>query len=113
MAFVPLSAPLWAFAAFQVLRCVGLTPLIPSTTAWGLGPLGAHGITPDGSAALIMARQIFAALATAVMVFIVKQAASGGVPATGFHGALAFSGLLALGCLACIFVFVRREGSDG
>ena len=113
IALVPLSAPLWVFAAFQTLRCVGLTTLIPSTTAWGLGPLGREGITPDGSAALIMSRQIFAALATAVMVFIVKQADLAGAAAAGFQGALGFSGLLAVACLACVAAFVRKEDCDG
>lgn len=113
IALVPLAAPLWVFAAFQTLRCVGLTTLIPSTTAWGLGPLGAEGITPDGSAALIMARQIFAALATAVMVFLVKQAELLGAPWLGFHWALGFSGLLAVGCLASVIAFVRKEQSRG
>ncbi len=113
IAFVPLDGPLWLFAAFQTLRCIGLTTLIPSTTAWGLGPLGARGLTPDGSAALIMSRQVFAALATAIMVFIVKQAALQGMPALGFQGALAFSGVLALGCLACVFAFVREESARG
>lgn len=113
IAFVPLDGPLWLFAAFQTLRCIGLTTLIPSTTAWGLGPLGARGLTPDGSAALIMSRQVFAALATAIMVFIVKQAALQGMPALGFQGALAFSGVLALGCLACTFAFVREESARG
>lgn len=113
MAFVPLAAPLAVFAAFQVLRCIGLTTLIPSTTAWGLGSLGAQGLTPDGSATLIMSRQIFAALATAVMVFIVKQADGMGSAALGFHGALGFSGVLAAGCLVCIFLFVREGNADG
>lgn len=113
IAFVPLSAPLWVFAAFQALRCVGLTTLIPSTTAWGLGPLGKESITADGSAALIMVRQIFAALATAIMVLVVVQAQATGAGWLGFHGALAFSGALGLACLVCVFSFVRKEPCDG
>ncbi len=113
IAFVPLSAPLWAFALWQTIRCVGLTTLIPSTTAWGLGPLGAHGMTPDGSAALIMSRQIFASLATAVMVFIVKAAEAVGDPAIGFHGALGFSGALGLLTLAGVVAFVRNAAGKG
>lgn len=106
--FVPLGAPLWAFAAFQMLRCVGLTTLIPSTTAWALGPLGPKGLTPDGSSALIMTRQIFAALATAVMVFLVKLGESLGLAAAGFHWALGFSGILSLACLLSVILFVRK-----
>lgn len=113
IAFVPLGAPLWAFAAFQMLRCMGLTTLIPSTTAWALAPLGKEGITPDGSAALIMMRQIFAALATAAMVFLVTQAQILGQPWLGFHGALGLSGVLALGCLGCVLAFAREEADRG
>lgn len=112
IAFVPLSAPLWVFAACQTLRCVGLTTLIPSTTAWGLGPLGKEGITPDGSAALIMMRQIFAALATAVMVFIVKGCDGMGMPGLGFHAALGFSGLLGALTLAFAIAFVRQAACE-
>lgn len=112
IAFVPLTAPLWVFAVLQMLRCVGLTTLIPTTTAWALGPLGKEGITPDGSAGLIMARQIFAALATAVMVFLVKLAEGQGIPDAGFHWALGFSGLLGLGVLVFALLFVRN-GKEG
>lgn len=109
IAFVPLAAPLWVFALCQTLRCVGLTTLIPSTTAWGLGPLGAEGITPDGSSVLIMARQIFAALATAVMVFIVKTSAGTGMAGLGFHLALGFSGILGVLTLIFAIAFVREQ----
>lgn len=113
IAFVPLAAPLWAFAVFQLLRCVGLTTLIPSTTAWALGPLGADGLTPDGSSALIMVRQIFAALATAVMVFAVTQGEVLGVPWMGFHWALGVSGILGVLTLAFAIIFVDGSGADG
>lgn len=113
IAFVPLSAPLWVFAAFQTIRCVGLTTLIPCTTAWGLGPLGREGITPDGSAALIMMRQIFAALATACMVFLSEAFAGSGLPDLGFHAALGFSGVLGAMTLAFAIAFVRPSHSPG
>lgn len=113
IAFVPLDAPLWVFAVCQALRCVGLTTLIPSTTAWGLGALGREGLTPDGSAALIMMRQIFASLATAVMVFIVTTAEACALAALGFHLALGFSGFLGALTLGLVIVFVKKTGRDG
>lgn len=112
IAFVPLSAPLWIFAALQALRCVGLTTLIPCTTAWGLGPLGEEGITPDGSAALIMMRQIVAALATACMIFILRMCENAGMADLGFHAALLFSGVLGLLTLLFAIAFVRGAAAD-
>lgn len=110
---IPLSSPLWVFAVFQTIRCIGLTTLIPCTTAWGLSPLGAHGITPDGSSALIMMRQIFAAFATAVMVFLLRLAQGFGNAELGFHMALGLSGVL--GALALVFAiaFVRNGTVGG
>lgn len=107
IAFVPLSAPLWVFALCQMVRCMGLTTLIPSTTAAALGPLGREGITTDGSATLIMCRQISAALATAVMVFLLKLFTTPETPVLGYSMALGFSGLLAVLCLLCVILFVH------
>lgn len=107
IAFIPLSAPLWSFALCQTVRCMGLTTLIPSTTAAALGPLGKEGITTDGSATLIMCRQISAALATAVMVFLLKLFTTPDTPVLGYSMALGFSGLLALLCLLCVILFVH------
>ncbi len=108
IAFVPLSAPLWVFALCQMVRCMGLTTLIPSTTAAALGPLGREGITTDGSATLIMCRQISAALATAVMVFLLKLFTTAATPLLGYGMALGFSGLLAVLCLLCVILFVQN-----
>lgn len=115
IAFVPVSAPLWVFAACQAVRCMGLTTLIPSTTAAALGPLGKAGITTDGSATLIMCRQISAALATAVMVFLLKLFTTPETPVLGYSVALGFSGMLALLCLLCVVLFVHdgKGESDG
>lgn len=110
IAFVPADAPLWIPAACQALRCVGLTSLIPTTTAHGLGSLGKAGLTTDGSAAMIMLRQISAALATAVMVCLVKLFETAPDPALGYHAALGFSGLLGLGALLCVVLFLGRGG---
>lgn len=109
IAFVPSDAPLWIPAVCQAVRCVGLTTLIPTTTAYGLGVLGQRGLTTDGSAFLIMSRQIAAALATAVMVFLLKMLANGGNAILGYHAALGFSGLLALGCLAVCMAGIREK----
>lgn len=106
IAFLPSDAPLWAPALCQTLRCVGLTTLIPTTTAAGLGPLGRDGLTTDGSATLIMSRQIAAALATAVMVFLLKLF-NAMVPTAGYHAALGFSGLLAVLCLVTCVTFIH------
>lgn len=107
IAFVPVSAPLWVFAACQAVRCMGLTTLIPSTTAAALGPLGKAGITTDGSATLIMCRQVSAALATAVMVFLLKLFTAPETPVLGYSMALGFSGLLALLYLLRVILFVH------
>lgn len=107
IAFVPLDAPIWIPAVFQMLRCVGLTSLIPTTTAYGLGPLGREGITPDGSATLIMCRQGSASLATAVMVFLITTALATGFGNVGYHWALGFSGLMAVLTLVCCVGFIR------
>lgn len=113
--FVPISAPLFVFAICQAIRCMGLTTLIPSTTAAALGPLGKEGITTDGSAALIMCRQICGALATAVMIFLIKTFTSPETPMLGYSAAFGFSGLLAILCLACVILFVHnpKEVGDG
>ncbi len=108
IAFVPADAPLWVPAACQAVRCIGLTSLIPTTTAHGLGSLGKAGLTTDGSAAMIMLRQISAALATAVMVCFMKVFESAPDAVLGYHVALGFSGLLGLGALACVLLFVDR-----
>lgn len=108
IAFVPVDAPLWAFAVCQTLRCVGLTTLIPTTTAWGLGALGKAGLTTHGSSAMIMSRQIAASLATAVMVFAVKIFAETATPVMGYHAALGISGALAALCLGIVMLFVRE-----
>ncbi|HJF63675.1 MAG TPA: MFS transporter [Gordonibacter urolithinfaciens] len=109
LALVPASAPLWIAALLQTLRCVGLTTLIPTTTAWGLGELRREGITTDGSASMIMSRQIAAALATAVMVLLIKQCSPAAAPELGYHLALGFSGLLALLVLATVALFIRER----
>lgn len=107
IAFVPIDAPLWIFAVCQAVRCMGLTTLIPSTTAAALGPLGKSGLTTDGSATLIMCRQVCAALATAVMIFLLKLFTTPVTPVLGYEAALGFSGLLALLCLLCVILFVK------
>ena len=108
-ALVPIDAPLWMMAAGQLLRCVGLTTLIPTTTAWGLGALGREGLTAHGSAGMIMSRQIAASLATAVMVFLVKSV---GEFSTGCHLALGFSALLAFGCLTVVVLLIRKTQGE-
>ncbi|MBQ9002657.1 MAG: MFS transporter, partial [Eggerthellaceae bacterium] len=108
IAFVPADAPLWIPAICQAVRCIGLTSLIPTTTAHGLGSLGKAGLTTDGSAAMIMLRQISAALATAVMVCLVKAFETAPDVALGYHAALGFSGLLGLGALICAIAFIDR-----
>ena len=112
IAFVPVDAPLWIPAVCQVCRCIGLTSLIPTTTAAALGPLGKQGLTTDGSATLIMSRQIVAALATAVMIFLLKAFTGVATPYLGYHIALGFSGLLGLLCLLCVVGFVRDANHD-
>lgn len=116
MAFIPTDSPLWLVAAAQVLRAVGFTTLIPTTTSWGLAPLGRRGITTDGSSFFIMSRQIAAAVATAVMVLLIAQFAGGpaeaGMPlpeseALGYHLALGFSGVLGAAVLLIAAVFIR------
>lgn len=122
MAFIPTDAPLWTVALAQTLRAVGFTTLIPTTTSWGLSPLGPRGITTDGSSFFIMSRQVAAALATAVMVFLVAQFAGApaatGVPlpegeALGYHLALGFSGVLGAAVLLVAALFIREQpGND-
>lgn len=109
IAFVPLDAPLWIPALLQTLRCIGLTSLIPTTTAYGLGSLANEGITPDGSATLIMSRQCSASLATAVMVFLITMAATLDMPLMGYHWALGFSGVMGVLTLACCLAFIGRK----
>ena len=111
MAFLPMSTPLWVAAVFQTLRCVGLTTLIPTTTAWGLSDLRKRGITTDGSSFMIRSRQIVAAMATAIMVFLITAFATPQTPELGYHLALGFSGLLGACTLLTVVAFVRpREG---
>ena len=110
-AVVPSDAPLWLMAVGQTLRCVGLTTLIPTTTSWGLGSLGKAGLTTYGSAGMIMSRQIAASLATAVMVFLIGCFPQSG-DYMGFHVALGFSALLALGCLLVIIAKIPRSGRE-
>ena len=105
---VPSDAPLWLMALGQTLRCVGLTTLIPTTTSWGLGSLGKAGLTTHGSAGMIMSRQIAASLATAVMVFLIGCFPLSG-EFMGFHAALGFSALLALGCLLVVIAKIPRS----
>lgn len=109
IAFVPSDAPLWIPAACQTMRCMGLTTLIPTTTAFGLGPLGKEGLTTDGSATLIMSRQIAAALATAAMVFLLKLFTAPETPLLGYHMALGFSGALAALCLVAVVCGIRDK----
>ena len=108
-AVVSATAPLWVMATGQMLRCVGLTTLIPTTTAWGLGSLGRDGLTTHASAGMIMSRQIAASLATAVMVFAIGCFPRSGA-FWGFHAALGFSALLALVCLVIVFIKISRTG---
>ena len=105
---VPSDAPLWLMALGQTLRCAGLTTLIPTTTSWGLGSLGKAGLTTHGSAGMIMSRQIAASLATAVMVFLIGCFPLSG-EFMGFHAALGFSALLALGCLLVVIAKIPRS----
>lgn len=109
IAFVPLDTPLWIPALLQTLRCIGLTSLIPTTTAYGLGSLANEGITPDGSATLIMSRQCSASLATAVMIFLITMAATLDMPLMGYHWALGFSGVMGVLTLACCLAFIGRK----
>lgn len=111
-ALVPVDAPLWLMAVGQLLRCVGLTTLIPTTTAWGLGSLGREALTTHGSAGMIMLRQIAASLSTAVMVLLVKLLESGVDLSMGYHFALGFSAVLAAACLGVAVVFVRDKMAD-
>ena len=113
IAFVPLDAPIWIAALFQTLRCVGLTSLIPTTTAYGLGVLGREGITPDGSATLIMCRQGSASLATAIMVFLITTSLAMGAGTMGYHWALGFSGLMAVLTLICCVAFIKPAPKRG
>lgn len=113
IAFVPLDAPIWIPAVLQMLRCIGLTSLIPTTTAYGLGVLGREGITADGSAALIMCRQGAASLATAVMVFFIAASSSAGATSMGYHWALGFSGLMAVLTLVCCVAFIKPVREEG
>ncbi|MGN0072763.1 MAG: MFS transporter [Coriobacteriales bacterium] len=117
IAMLPETAPLWVVALSQTLRCVGLTTLIPTTTAWGLHELRAHGTTTDGSSFLIMSRQIFAALCAALMVLLITtfspELAAGTASATasalGYHLALWLSTALgAVPLFASIFL-IRDE----
>lgn len=113
MAVLPTDAPLWAAAVSQTLRCVGLTTLIPTTTAWGLSELGKRGITTDGSSFMIMSRQIAAALATAVMVLLIVHFTTAATPELGYHLGLGFSGLLGVLTLLGAVAFIReRSGAQ-
>lgn len=116
IAVLPTSAPLWVMALSQALRCVGLTTLIPTTTAWGLHELRAHGTTTDGSSFLIMSRQVFAALCAALMVLLITSfspvspgTVAAGVGALGHHLALGLSALLGAVPLVMAAVFIRDE----
>lgn len=119
ISLLPIDAPLWMPALCQVVRAIGFTTLIPTTTAWGLEELRERGITTDGSAFNIMTRQVSGALATAIMVFLVTTfsggAAAAGSPlsmseALGFHLALGFSGLLGVATLVIAVAFVKDDG---
>ena len=107
IALVPSDAPLWIPALCQTLRCVGLTTLIPTTTSWGLGVLGPSGLTTEGSANMIMDRQVAAALATAVMVFIINMLLETSWAAFAYAAALGFSGLLGFLTLLMAIIFIR------
>lgn len=108
--FVPADAPLWVPALWQAVRCMGMTTLIPASTSFGLSPLGARGLTPDGSSVLIMSRQLSTSLSTAVMVLFITVAP---LPlflgcALGYHLAFGFSALLGAGALVCSLLFVHE-----
>jgi MFS family permease len=106
---LPVDAPLWAFALTQTLRCVGLTTLIPTTTAYALAPLHADGLTTDGSATLIMCRQIFAAMATALMVMGIKTFNVCPGDTLGYTVALAISAALAVVCLTTVVATIKDK----
>ncbi len=121
ISLLPTDAPLWVPALCQIVRAIGFTTLIPTTTAWGLGELRERGITTDGSAFNIMTRQVSGALATAIMVFLIATFSDGvvatGSPllaseAIGYHLALGFSGLLGVATLIIAVVFVKEDSGS-
>lgn len=105
MATLDAEAPLWLATACHAVRMVGVATLIGPLTSWGLQGLGER--TSDGSAFVIMSRQISAALATAIMVFLITSFGDTADPLVGYRLGLGFSGLCGALSLACIAAKIR------
>lgn len=105
MATLNADAPLWLATACHATRMVGVALLIGPLTSWGLQGLGER--TSDGSAFVIMSRQISAALSTAIMIFLITSFEGTADPLIGYHLGLGFSGLCGALSFACIAAKIR------
>lgn len=97
MMFMDASTPLWALAALQFLRAMGVSSLIGPLASWSLKDLPAR-IVMDGSAFSVTVRQVCASLGTALMVLVITLTASalGVASALPYQLAFGFSALLAV-----------------
>lgn len=104
------ATPLFALAAYQTLRGLGVSGLVGPFQSWCLAGLP-RDLVPDGSSTSVLARQVSASLGTSALVLIVEVSAAQGVaasfPALPYELAFAFSAALALVVLAFSWARVR------
>ena len=105
------NTPLWAIAAAQAVRGVGIAASMGCTITWMLTELP-RPLIGDGSSFSILVRQACASLGTAVMVFIFTAIVEISPGMLGYQVAFAFSALLAAIMLAMAYSRVKTPGRE-
>lgn len=105
------NTPLWAIAAAQAVRGVGISASMGCTITWMLRELP-RPLIGDGSSFSILVRQACASLGTAVMVLIFTAIAEISPGMLGYQVAFAFSALLAAVMLVMAYSKVREPKGE-
>ena len=102
------ATPLVLVAVYQFVRSIGVSGLMGPLQQLSLSTLE-HRLVPDGSSALVLARQTAASLGTSVMVLVIEGvgAAVTATPALAYQLAFGFSAVLSVVLLACAIRWVR------
>lgn len=112
-ALVPMAEdmPLAWVSFWQVVRCLGLSPLITTVNTWSLSMLPLE-LTSDGISFTSVFRQLFSAVGTTVLTLIVAYATawcgySGEVSGPGIAAATAVSAVFCAATLALVCIAMR------
>ena len=103
------ATPLVLVAAYQFVRSIGVSGLMGPLQQWSLSTLE-YRLVPDGSSALVLARQTAASLGTSVMVLLIEAVGATAVatlPALPYQLAFGFSAVLSVALFACAIRWVR------